>query len=106
MSPNPAKNANTTDNPTTAKDGQPPTKYQPRPEKTMAKPKVTYTIHETKNGDSVALAYPYTGTLRGAKAMASRHQGWGETTLTICLDGRKVSVRGHYGWYDLEDRAA
>ncbi len=71
----------------------------------MDKDKQTYTIREWKDAGANNL-YVYHGTLRGAKAMASRHQAYADSMLIIRHDGKKVAVRNHYGWYAPEDRTA
>jgi hypothetical protein len=68
----------------------------------------TYIIHELQSLESVRMGERYTGTLRGAKAKATRSQTWQGTALKITDEqGRTVALKDkHSGaWYDPSDYA-
>jgi len=65
---------------------------------------MAYIIHELQNLDSVRLGTQYEGTLRAAKARASREQAWQGTILKITDEqGRTVAVKGRDGWIDYDE---
>lgn len=63
----------------------------------------TYIIHELQNLNSVREGTRFEGTLRAAKAKATRDQMWQGTVLKITDEqGRTVSVKDQQTgrWYD------
>lgn len=66
----------------------------------------TYIIHELQNLDSVRKGEIYEGTLRGAKAKATREQVWQGTVLKITDEhGNTVAVKDRQTsqWYNPSD---
>ncbi|MDX9717254.1 MAG: hypothetical protein RBT67_07765 [Thauera sp.] len=65
----------------------------------------TYIIHELQNLESVRKGEIFEGTLRAAKAKASREQMWQGTVLKITDEqGRTVATKDRQTgrWYDAE----
>lgn len=63
----------------------------------------TYIIHELQNLESVRKGEIFTGTLRAAKAKATRDQIWQGTVLKITTEnGLTVAVKDNQTgkWYD------
>lgn len=63
----------------------------------------TYIIHELQNLESVRRGEVFTGTLRAAKAKATRDQMWQGTVLKITTqDGITIAVKDRETgkWYD------
>lgn len=63
----------------------------------------TFIIHELQNLNSVRQGEIYEGTLRGAKAKATRDQVWQGTVLKITdTEGRAVAIKDVQSgqWYD------
>ena len=64
-----------------------------------------YIIHELQNLESVRKGEIYEGTLRGAKAKATREQVWNGTVLKITdEEGRAVAIKDQQtgAWYSPE----
>lgn len=62
-----------------------------------------YIIHELQNLNSVRIGTEYAGTLRGAKAKATRDQMWQGTVLKITDEqGRMVACKDQQtgAWYE------
>lgn len=66
---------------------------------------MTYTIHELQNINSVRAGVEYTGTLRGAKMVASYWQMFKGTVLKITDDqGRTVAAKRDGGlWVNYDE---
>lgn len=60
----------------------------------------TYTITEKQNLESTRLGYEFSGSLRAAKAEATRNRVYKGTILTIEKGGELVAYRQGRNWTD------
>lgn len=64
----------------------------------------TFTIYELQNLNSVRSGVEYAGTLRGAKAKATRDQMFQGTVLKITDEqGRTVAAKAGNEWVDYDE---